>query len=159
MSSDRVRRRVAWEAARLMYTREESEYAPAKRKAARRVVSGPPRRGDLPSKREIRSELERLLESGDETLAACAEPLDGRGKLDRFHVYQMLLAPLEQVKENANSHPEGDVLYHSLQVFALRATSCLTMRSSCWPRCCTTWERASIERTTWRPRWKRFPGR
>lgn len=42
-----------------------------------------------------------------------------RAKVDRFHVYQMLLEPLEQVRENPERHPEGDVLYHSLQVFEL----------------------------------------
>jgi len=40
-------------------------------------------------------------------------------KVDRFHVYQMLLLPLEEVRENPEQHPEGDVLYHSLQVFEL----------------------------------------
>ena len=31
----------------------------------------------------------------------------------------MLLLPLENVKENVAYHPEGDALYHSLQVFEL----------------------------------------
>jgi hypothetical protein len=31
----------------------------------------------------------------------------------------MLLAPLEQIQEDRQRHPEGDVLYHSLQVFDL----------------------------------------
>ena len=31
----------------------------------------------------------------------------------------MLLLPLENVKENPEYHPEGDALYHSLQVFEL----------------------------------------
>jgi hypothetical protein len=31
----------------------------------------------------------------------------------------MLLLPLENVKQNPVYHPEGDVLYHSLQVFEL----------------------------------------
>jgi hypothetical protein len=35
----------------------------------------------------------------------------------------MLLLPLEHVKENPESHPEGDVLYHSLQVFELARES------------------------------------
>ena len=38
---------------------------------------------------------------------------------DRFAVYRMLLAPLEQVHQRKSAHPEGDVLYHSLQVFEL----------------------------------------
>ncbi len=39
--------------------------------------------------------------------------------LDRFAIYKMRLEPLESVKQNARSHPEGDALYHSLQVFEL----------------------------------------
>lgn len=40
-------------------------------------------------------------------------------RLDRFQVYYSLLAPLEGIQENPQFHPEGDLLYHSLQVFAL----------------------------------------
>lgn len=36
---------------------------------------------------------------------------------DPFQVYYALLLPLENVKQNPKYHPEGDVLYHSLQVF------------------------------------------
>jgi hypothetical protein len=48
-----------------------------------------------------------------------AEDCPFGSKVDRFHVYQMLLEPLEHVRENLERHPEGDVLYHSLQVFEL----------------------------------------
>jgi hypothetical protein len=41
------------------------------------------------------------------------------GELDRFQVYRMLLAPLAQVQQRKKTHPEGDVLYHTLQVFEL----------------------------------------
>jgi HD superfamily phosphodiesterase len=39
--------------------------------------------------------------------------------VDRFQLYESLLLPLENVKQNPKYHPEGDVLYHSLQVFDL----------------------------------------
>ncbi len=39
--------------------------------------------------------------------------------VDRFQIYHMLLLPLERVKGNPRYHPEGDALYHSLQVFDL----------------------------------------
>ena len=39
--------------------------------------------------------------------------------IDRFRTYELLLTPLEQVSEPPDEHPEGDVLYHSLQVFEL----------------------------------------
>jgi len=38
---------------------------------------------------------------------------------DPYAVYRMLLLPLENVKQAAKYHPEGDVLYHLLQVFEL----------------------------------------
>jgi len=247
-----MRRRVAWEAARLMYGREESEYFRAKMKAARRIFRGDPKPSDLPSNREIRDavqsmarmheghrrsenlremrtealrmmrilkpfrprligstltghvrrgsdidlhvfsdslesvcaaleaegvpyevERKRVRKQGEErnythvhiqdhfqfelTLypagmahyvfkssitgkaierASIAEleqllareypdmPLDQavlevQSKVDRFQIYEMLLLPLEQVKESREYHPEGDALYHSLQVFEL----------------------------------------
>lgn len=36
---------------------------------------------------------------------------------DPYPYYRMLLLALESVKQSAKHHPEGDVLYHSLQVF------------------------------------------
>jgi predicted HD phosphohydrolase len=44
---------------------------------------------------------------------------EAREQVDRFQVYQSLLLPLENVKQNLAYHPEGDALYHSLQVFDL----------------------------------------
>ncbi len=38
---------------------------------------------------------------------------------DPYPLYRMLLLPLEEVKQSPTHHPEGDVLYHSLQVFEL----------------------------------------
>src|SRR5207302_2154241 len=40
-------------------------------------------------------------------------------RLDQYQLYRMLLLPLEDVRQSAQYHPEGDVLYHSLQVFEL----------------------------------------
>ncbi|MGO8751813.1 MAG: HD domain-containing protein [Thermoguttaceae bacterium] len=252
MPSDKIRRRVAWEAARLMYDREETEYFRAKLKAARRVAKGDFKPGDLPSNREIRDQIQawaclyegerrtenlrdmrlealrmmrilrlfrpRLIGStltghvrrgsdidlhlfsdnveavsavldeegisytverkqvrkhGEERVfvhihvedrfpfeltiyagdkahyvfkssitgkaierASIAEleqllvreypgvsleqsVLEAESRVDRFLIYEMLLLPLENVKENPKYHPEGDVLYHSLQVFDL----------------------------------------
>ena len=39
--------------------------------------------------------------------------------VDRFRAYELLLLPLENVMQSPEHHPEGDVLYHSLQVFEL----------------------------------------
>ena len=59
-------------------------------------------------------EAARKIEPPEPPLAAPEE-----AKIDRFLVYEMLLVPLEQVKERPDDHPEGDALYHSLQVFHL----------------------------------------
>ncbi len=39
--------------------------------------------------------------------------------IDRFTLFRMLLEPLGGVKQSPKYHPEGDALYHSLQVFEL----------------------------------------
>ena len=58
MTESKLRRRIAWEAARLMYFREESEYYRAKMRAARAVQRGWVHPSDLPSNAEIRDEIE-----------------------------------------------------------------------------------------------------
>lgn len=64
-------------------------------------------------------ELEQLLAEQypelriDETLADLAE------LPDRYQLFTALMLPLENVKQHPKYHPEGDVLYHSLQVFDL----------------------------------------
>ncbi|RMF92767.1 MAG: HD domain-containing protein [Planctomycetota bacterium] len=252
MAADKIRRRIAWEAARLMYNREETEYIRAKRKAARLLGHGHLRTTSLPSNREIREQLnalarqfegsarlEQLADMRREALAMMkllsafrpkligsvltghirrdsdidlhlfsdsveqvAARLDTEGipysierkrvvkngveqtfthihvngrfrfemtvyptekvnypfrcsitgkrmehadlaaleaiiarehpdedaaessyfsecRSDRFQVYESLLLPLENVRENPEHHPEGDALFHSLQVFEL----------------------------------------
>jgi hypothetical protein len=54
MSDARLRHAIAFEAARLMYQRVESEYFTAKRKAAKRLCRGNIKPADLPSNSEIR---------------------------------------------------------------------------------------------------------
>lgn len=60
MNTTKLRRQIAWEAARLMYSRQESEYYQAKMKAARRVCHGWVKPADLPSNAEIRDEVQAL---------------------------------------------------------------------------------------------------
>jgi len=248
----KLRRQIAWEAARLMYDRQESEYYRAKMKAARRLCRGWAKPADLPSNAEIREQIQlfarfyegeqrsdnllkmritalrmmRLLtpfrprligsvltghtRSGSDidlhlfadSIEAVAHVLDGEGfayeierkqvrkdgqqrvfrhihirdefpieltvyaekqahyvfkssitgkaieratakqlvallqrlhpdldieqlladaeqQIDRFQLFEALLLPLERVKQSREHHPEGDALYHSLQVFDL----------------------------------------
>ncbi len=145
----RLRQQIALEAARRLLdgagdqatansldwldSTSENDFYVAKRKAA--VVLGHRvRPGDLPSDSEVRDQLVTLWrsrrgqgEAGAEP--AMPEPADLEGvaalteHLDRFAVYRMRLLPLEAIKQNPKLHPEGDALYHSLQVFHLARES------------------------------------
>jgi hypothetical protein len=139
---DRTRRQIAVEAARRMLPAlapgagdapgrlrdaGEGEFYAAKRKAAA-VLGHAVRPGDLPTDSEVREQALILIRSS--TFDPGADPGDGQpepaeGELvrrladhvDRFALYRMRLEPLEAVKQNARYHPEGDALFHSLQVF------------------------------------------
>lgn len=135
-ADDRLRLQIARESARrLVAGREpgdstwldalaESDLYTAKRKAAA-VLGHRVRPGDLPSDSEVRSEVAALLRSPEPPTPAMPEPALGHepGRmadvLDRFTLYRVRLAPLEAVKQKPPAHPEGDALYHSLQVFEL----------------------------------------
>ncbi len=69
-SNDKLRRRIIFEAARLMYSRRESEYYTAKMKAARKICGGWVKPRDLPSNAEIRDEILKFahLYEGDSRL-------------------------------------------------------------------------------------------
>lgn len=60
MSASKIRRQIAWEAARLMYSREVSEYYVAKQKAAKRLYKGWLKPSDLPTNAEIREQVQTL---------------------------------------------------------------------------------------------------
>lgn len=72
-----------------------------------------------PQERMSLAEFEQFLQTTydpsryDEGLAAI------ENQVDRFLQYEAIMLPLENVKQNPKWHPEGDVLYHSLQVFEL----------------------------------------
>ncbi len=60
MNASKLRRQIAYEAARAMYFRHESEYFRAKQKAAQRLCKGWVKPADLPSNAEIRDEIQTL---------------------------------------------------------------------------------------------------
>jgi len=72
-----------------------------------------------PIERASIAQLEQLLseEYPDLMLEQTMEELEEMP--DRFQLFTALLLPLENVKQHPKYHPEGDVLYHSLQVFDL----------------------------------------
>ncbi len=135
-ADDRLRRQIATEAARRLLSAQggdwalneaaEADYYNAKRKAAA-VLGHTVRPGDLPSDSEIRVQILKLLRDGEADIELSdTEPEPGAEDLphisehlDRFAIYKMRLEPLEQVKQDPRLHPEGDALYHSLQVFEL----------------------------------------
>jgi hypothetical protein len=240
MPDAKLRQAVAFEAARLMYSRSESEYATAKRKAAKQVCRGYVKPSDLPSNAEIRELIQAFarIHEGDrralrmmrhlrrfrprligsvftghtrqgsdidlhlfsDNITAVTDALDAEGMQyeverkevvkhgesrvfthvhvfdvfafeltvyaenqahyvfkssitgkaierasiheleqfleeqypgidleaelaeadeshDPYPLFRLLLLPLEQVKQHPKWHPEGDVLFHSLQVF------------------------------------------
>ena len=134
-AGERVRNQIAVEAARRMFgsigpeagdgsgrLREatEAEYYTAKRKAAA-VLGHRVRPGDLPSDAEVRERALAMARDRSEPSEDDSEPERQphamADHLDRFAIYRLRLAPLEAVKQNPKYHPEGDALYHSLQVF------------------------------------------
>ncbi len=65
------------------------------------------------------AELEAFLKGDDLELDLDEEVDSMEDEVDRFELYRMMLQPLEGVKQSPKHHPEGDALYHSLQVFEL----------------------------------------
>jgi hypothetical protein len=65
------------------------------------------------------NELEQFLQAEYPELDIDAAVGELASQVDRFQVYEALLLPLENVKQSPKYHPEGDVLYHSMQVFDL----------------------------------------
>lgn len=63
--------------------------------------------------------LESLLQAEHPEVDLDEEAVEAAAQVDRFAALFALLAPLEDVKQSPRYHPEGDVLYHSLQVFDL----------------------------------------
>ncbi len=99
MISSKIRRQIAWHAARLMYERQESEYYRAKLKAARRLCHGWIKPADLPSNAEIRDEIQHF-----------ARVHEGSSRLD--HLRDMRLEALRLMRLLSRFRPRliGSVL-------------------------------------------------
>ncbi|TWT94569.1 HD domain-containing protein [Stieleria varia] len=74
-----------------------------------------------PIERATTAELEKLLamQHGLESAELDSHLDDMDASPDRWNVYLSLLLPLENVKQNPRYHPEGDALFHSMQVYKL----------------------------------------
>ncbi len=99
MDKSKLRRQIAWEAARMMYDRHESEYYRAKMKAARRICKGWVKPSDLPSNGEIRDQIQLF-----------ARITEGDARKDNLK--QMRLEALRYMKMLTRYHPKliGSVL-------------------------------------------------
>src|SRR4051794_15902932 len=75
MADRKLRHAIAFEAARLMYERVESEYFTAKLKAAKRLCRGEVKPSDLPKNSEIRDLIQSFarLHEGDRRTANLRE--------------------------------------------------------------------------------------
>ncbi|MFM8706888.1 MAG: hypothetical protein ACKOHK_02030 [Planctomycetia bacterium] len=104
--ADKLRQRIAEEAARLMA--HGADATRSRFRAARRVARGWVPEEQLPSHDEIRREATRG-----------SDPGGGLSHLagDRFDQIASFVRLLETVRQDPVRHPEGDVLEHSLQVF------------------------------------------
>lgn len=103
---DKLRRRIAAEAARGVARGSDAKRAMFR--AARRVA-----RGWVPADR---------LPTADEIQGGVRRSLDPAGSLahlagDRFATIAAVVGVLATVRQNPATHPEGDALEHSLQVF------------------------------------------
>jgi predicted nucleotidyltransferase len=72
-----------------------------------------------PIERASIAELEEFLAREYPDLELDGELAAAEEVADPYPVFRMLLLPLENVKGGRTYHPEGDVLYHTLQVFEL----------------------------------------
>lgn len=77
------------------------------------------RGGDGDIKSANQEECEALPGDFANAVGCDARTTSQRSPMDRFQFYRTLLVPLRTVFLNKVSHPEGDALYHSLQVFEL----------------------------------------
>ena len=72
-----------------------------------------------PMERASIAEFEQFLGREYEGLELEQQLTELTEQLDPFQVFEALLLPLENVRQDRRYHPEGDALYHSLQVFDL----------------------------------------
>ncbi len=85
MKNSKLRRQIAFEAAQLMYRRQESEYYRAKQKAAKRICRGWVKPGDLPSNAEIRDMIQMFARTHE-------------GELRTKHLLEMRLEALRMMQ-------------------------------------------------------------
>lgn len=122
MIDNQLRQQISFNAAQLLHGRRVSNYHDARWQAARAITRSYLPAECLPTDVEIRVQLQQLMGSAGAfpaTLPGPGTPTEDELPEDRFEHYLALLLPLDRVSQPVDLHPEGDVLYHSLQVFEL----------------------------------------
>lgn len=116
-----LKNRIALETARTLHRREETSVFRAMTSVCRRLGTGPLKPYQLPQESDVTEHLQQIQWNHDQENGSSNHGAEDRGAPphDRFRAYQLLLEPLEEIRESPVKHPEGDVLYHSLQVFQL----------------------------------------
>ncbi len=71
-----------------------------------------------------RASISKLIELIKREHPEAEIPDDELEGIDRYLLWSALLKPLEDVKQDARWHPEGDALYHSLQAFEIARNDC-----------------------------------
>lgn len=124
METKEIRRRIGFQAACLLHNRQEATFTAAKWRAARAMTRSHLPSECLPTDLEIRMAMQELASLTITDGAADIVFGDGDGTDDEttdqdFRQYFALLEPMDRVRLKRDTHPEGDLLYHSLQVFTL----------------------------------------
>ena len=104
MATEKVRRQIASEAARLIYGRQEDEYHRAKQRAARQLGHGWVQPVDLPSNREVRAEMQTWARSRE-----------GEGDRERLHALRGTALKLMRQLRAFRPRLVGDVLSGQLR--------------------------------------------
>ncbi|MGD9854313.1 MAG: HD domain-containing protein [Planctomycetaceae bacterium] len=121
-AADKLRRQIVVQTAQLIHQCVETDYRRARQKAVRKLGMRWVRRDALPSNAEIRHELLSIAydqERDFQTRWEGAPTTSSADAAERFQFYRSLLLPLADIAQPRTRHPEGDALYHSLQVFEL----------------------------------------
>lgn len=135
MTPDEIREAIATEAARLILRRKVMEFHEARIRASRWMSKRKLSKDLMPSHAEIQAKLEALaclfeesqvkrVQSDDVEHDASEELVDDASDSyhpDTFAFLGILLNRLDGLQLPTKQHPEGDALYHSLQVFELAA--------------------------------------
>ena len=108
MKPSKIRQQIAGVAASLIRESPDLRHSEARRLAAERLCPAGLKPQDIPSVEEVDQQIQ--------TQRQAARPPDWNS---RFSRYAEFLRPLAEVQQHPERHPEGDALYHSLQVFQL----------------------------------------